>query len=139
MSGAPDAADPCGAASDDAGCDGDEYLTAMTRMRTTIDTAATAHGKGMVPFLSAAPPAGPPEATPHAWQNRAPGDSAVWHWLQLLFPSGVPQWVQNLPEAGLPQLGQFKFGEAWFIADPLMRGVGSFSCLKPGKGIVATR
>jgi hypothetical protein len=71
----------------------------------------------MVLFLSALALRSP-AAAPHAWQNRAPGESGVWHWLQLP-AKAVPQWVQNLPAAGLPQLGQFE-SDDWLMADPSM-------------------
>jgi hypothetical protein len=77
---------------------------------------ATTPGSGSVPF----PPGrvlGPaPEGAPQTWQNRAPGDSEASHLVQADCVKGAPQWVQNLPEACLPQLGQVVFDAVPFIS-----------------------
>ena len=73
MSGAPEGDVTCGIPADCPGWGGDEDRTAITRMTTTTDTAAMAHGSGNLLFpltLALAWPA----AVPHEWQNLAPGD-----------------------------------------------------------------
>jgi hypothetical protein len=79
--------------------------------RTVITTAATAiiQGSGRVPPPFGRPAPRVPVGVPQAWQKRAPGDNGASHLAQADWVSGAPQWVQNLPDAGLPQLGQVVF------------------------------
>jgi len=46
-----------------------------------------------------------PRGLPHIWQNRAPGESAVWQAGHGTEPIGTPHSGQNLLAALLPQRG----------------------------------
>lgn len=90
----------------------------MTRTTITNDAAATIQGSGIVPLPFARVPPRAPVGVPQAWQNRAPGDSGAWQLEHADWVRGAPQWVQNLPEAWLPQLGHVVFDAVSVISFP---------------------
>ena len=121
MSGAPEGADPCGAAVGCAGWGGDVRRTPSTMTTMITDPIATAHGRGNSPLPRGLAVIDPLVDVPQTWQKLAPGDTDELHFGQVPLVNGALQWVQNFPDAVLPHLGHVISDAAWLIYLPGFR------------------
>jgi len=77
------------------------FTASTTIATTTAAAAATIHGSLELTLVEGVGPTGAPQT----WQKRTPGCRDAWHLTQLAPPTGVPQWIQYLPDVDLPQRG----------------------------------